>query len=485
MAKPNILFILADDQGCWALGAAGNPEIRTPQLDCMAANGMRFTNFFCTSPVCSPARASILTGRIPSQHGVLDWIAGGNIGDEAVDYLQGQTIWPSLLAERGYLCGLIGKWHLGDSAAPRKGFSRWLTTPYGGGCYMNPDVIRDGKVVRQQGYLTDILADEAMQFLGDAQKAGQPFYLSLHFTAPHSPWIDQHPREIVDSYNGCQFLSAPQEPKHEWLDVIHDFDFSRMHANPGRGDIPVREYLKGYFASITAMDAAIGRVLNRLDELGMRDDTLVIFMSDNGFNCGQHGIWGKGCGTYPLNLYDTSVKIPCLMAWPDRIAPGAVSDTLLSQYDIMPTMLDILGFAGGENENLPGRSFAGVLDGHNTNEDCNDRIYVFDEYGSARMIRTKEWKYIHRYPDGPNEFYDLRGDPDERKNLCGAEKSPDMRRIRGQLHADMEAWFARYVRPEFDGKKFDVMGRGQLRPIATQNSGRQLFRPRSGHEYEE
>ncbi len=148
--QPNIICILSDDQGAWALGSAGNPEIRTPHLDRLAEEGMRFSNFFCTSPVCSPARASLLTGRIPSQHGVQDWIREGNLGENAIEYLEGQTAYTEILAENDYVCGVSGKWHLGDSIRPQKGFHHWYVHQFGGGPYYGAPMIRDGKLVVEE-----------------------------------------------------------------------------------------------------------------------------------------------------------------------------------------------------------------------------------------------------------------------------------------------------------------------------------------------
>ncbi len=147
---PNLLFILTDDQGYWAMGCAGNAEIHTPNLDRLAATGLRFEHFFCASPVCSPARASILTGRIPSQHGVQDFLRAGNSGvygpgDSGIEYLHGQTAYTDLLAEQGYVCGLSGKWHLGYSEKPQKGFTFWDVHANGGGPYYKAPMIRDGK----------------------------------------------------------------------------------------------------------------------------------------------------------------------------------------------------------------------------------------------------------------------------------------------------------------------------------------------------
>ncbi len=444
-APTNVIFILTDDQGPWAAGCYGNPEIRTPNIDRLAASGMRFDNFFCTSPVCSPARASILTGRIPSQHGVHDWIRHGNMSPDAHLHLEGQTCYTDVLAANGYTCSLSGKWHLGDSATPQHGFTDWLTIPYGGSKYNDADVIRDGKVEIAPGYLSDAITDGALQWL-DARKDG-PFYLSVHYNAPHSPW-DGHPQDIVDSYDDCPFKTCPQEAMHpgaqEWM----------------RGHLGNRESLKGYFAAVTAMDLGVGRILDRVRELGLRDDTLIVFTSDNGYNCGHHGFWGKGNGTLPLNMYDNSVKVPFIVSHPGRIPQGAATDAMMSQYDIMPTLLEHGGAPAIDDDTLPGTSFLPVWLGQR--DEVRDEVVVYDEYGPVRMIRTREWKYVHRYVYGPHELYDLVTDPGERKNLIDEEAHrPLVQEMRGRL----ARWFERYVDPLRDGIRCHIDGRGQARRI--------------------
>ncbi len=217
--QPNIVVILSDDQGPWTLGCAGNHEIRTPNLDRLAAEGTRFDHFFCASPVCSPARATLLTGEISSQHGVHDWIEGGNIRTETQDpiqYLAGKTSYTQVLAANGYTCGLSGKWHLGDSIVPQHGFSHWYVHQRGGGPYYNAPMIRDGELIEQPGYLTDAITDDALAFIDERHGHENPFYLGVHYTAPHSPWIDSHPQDIVDSYDDCPFDSIPRDPEHPW-----------------------------------------------------------------------------------------------------------------------------------------------------------------------------------------------------------------------------------------------------------------------------
>jgi arylsulfatase A-like enzyme len=462
--RPNIVFILTDDQGAWALGCAGNGEIRTPRLDRLAAEGARFTDFFCASPVCSPARASILTGRIPSSHGVHDWIRRGNLAageDCAIEYLSGLRAYTDILAERGYACGISGKWHLGDSARPQKGFSFWRVFPWGGGNYHGADILRDGRLERDPRYLTDAITEGGLEFL-DAQAGTEaPFYLSVHYTAPHSPWErGQHPQELVDLYRDCQFLTCPDRPPHPW----------QINSAPRGTGERRRELLSGYYAALSGVDRGVGRILDRLEALGARDSTLVVFTSDNGMNMGHHGVWGKGNGTFPLNMYDSSVKVPMLMAQPGRIPAGAVCDRLLSQYDLFPTLLDWAGLPNPEAAGLPGRSFAPALAGRPAPEP--EAVVVFDEYGPVRMIRTREWKYVHRCPYGPHELYDLAADPGETRNLAG---EPAQQQRLADLRGLLADWFTRHADPRLDGAREAVTGKGQIDLAGAAGEGRPAY----------
>ena len=460
-SRPNVLFILSDDQGPWAMRCAGNTDIITPALDEIAVAGIRFTDFFCVSPVCSPARASLMTGDIPSRHGVHDWIRAGNVGDQRVDFLAGQTLLTDRVAAAGYRCGLIGKWHLGASDMPRAGYVTWFAHPSGMSPYYNVPMQDGNRTVTIKRYLTDEISDRALTFVRDESRRAEPFWLSLNYTAPHYPWIDAHPREYTDLYAGCAFESCPQERPHPWT----------AYGNPAtdEGFRRPRESLIGYFAATTAMDAGIARVLRELDKLELTQSTLVIFMSDNGMNCGQHGIWGKGNGTRPQNMYDTSVKVPCLIAQPGRIAPG-VSDALLSGYDLFPTLLAYLGLADSPARPRPGGSFSALLEGRALRGD--DAVVVYDEYGPVRMLRTREWKYVHRYPDGPHELYDLRNDAGERRNVVD---DATYRATVAMLRARLAEWFACYVDPALDGADKRVTGCGQLGLTPAEGDGSDVF----------
>lgn len=468
--RPNVLVIMTDDQGAWALGCAGNSEIQTPNLDRLAEQGLFFENFFCVSPVCSPARASMLTGRIPSQHGVHDWIRKGNIQDpkghyrgkdRPIEYLKGLTGYTDVLADNGYFCGLSGKWHLGASETPQKGFQWWFAYGFGGGEYYDYPMVENGVLTPHTNYVTDTITHGALRFLELAQTKPQPFYLSVHYTAPHSPWDRaNHPAAFYDRYNDCPFDSCPEEPTHP----------RQVSTAPVGVGEKRRENLQGYFASIEAMDAGVGQIFQQLETLGLNQNTLVIFTSDNGMNMGHHGIWGKGNGTFPQNMFDTSVKVPFIIAYPGRMASGVRCEELFSHYDFLPTLLDYLHLDNPIQDPLPGRSFAPLLRGEPSKG--RDEVIIYDEYGPVRMIRTKTQKYIHRYPYGPHEFYDLVKDPHEKNNLI---EDPNYQNLIQHLKAQLERWFRRYVDPNLDGTRESVWGRGQIAEAGLRAKGQKNY----------
>ena len=457
---PNILFILSDDQGPWAMNCYGTPELETPNLDGLAASGIRFENFFCASPVCSPARASILTGQMPSQHGVQDFLRAGNSASlpadgKTIQYLEGRTTYVEILAANGYDCGLSGKWHLGDSATPQSGFDFWNVHATGAGDYYSAPMFKDGLPYSADGYFSDVITDNAIGYLNSQLGSEVPFSLNVHFTAPHAPWgREQHPPELYENYfTHCSFESVRWDP-------VHPAHLAKEGSSGsiGRDADERRELLSGYFSAITAMDSNIGRLIGWLDSNGLRENTLIVFTSDNGMNMGHHGIWGKGNGTYPANMFDTSVKVPTLMSRPGHIAAGQVVPDLLSHYDLMPTILDYVGLShDAGSANRPGSSFAPQLNGQEFSG--QGPVVVHDEYGPTRMIRTDSKKYVHRYPDGPNEFFDLVNDPEETVNQIG---NPVFQQSIKSMRSELQTWFERYTEPERDGSKQSVVGRGQL-----------------------
>ena len=460
------MFILSDDQGEWAMGCSGNQEIITPNLDRMAKEGIRFKNFFCASPVCSPARASILTGAIPSRHGVLDWLCAGNLDtekypdieekrgkkekDHSIMYLEGQETYIQYLAEAGYHCMHSGKWHLGASDHVPEGYAQWFALD-GGGCpYYQPDFYENGRVVCEDRYVTDVITDKAIQYLEERAGKEQPFYLGVHYTAPHSPWTEEnHPREYLEMYQDCPFESVPDMPIHCRQRENHIIPKTEKER---------REYLTGYYASITAMDANIGRLIDALERIGKIEDTIIIFTSDNGNNMGHHGIWGKGNGTYPQNMYDSSVKVPFLMwnaSWNDRHLH--VNENLYSHYDLFLTILDIAEIPYPYKAHRIGHSFWDDVKQDRLRETENE-IVVCSEYASVRMLRTNRYKLILDYLTGEDYFYDLINDPQEEHNQIYEENYAV---VINAMKKKLEQWFQFYGTEKNDGRKYFITGTGQ------------------------
>ncbi|MDP9460636.1 MAG: sulfatase-like hydrolase/transferase [Actinomycetota bacterium] len=454
---PNIVVIVSDDQGPWALGCAGNAELATPELDRLSAEGTRFDRFFCASPVCSPARASLLTGRMPSAHGVHDWIRGEAYGipDEGgVHYLAGLQTTPEVLADAGWTCGLAGKWHLGSTRSPAPGFEFWYAHRTGDSPYVGAPVTKEGRAYQERRYFTDAVTEEALGFVDSQAASASPFYLSVNYTAPHSPWVGQHPAEYLDRYADCDFASCPQEEPHPW--------FSWEPGPVSNAMLDPRPSLQGYFASITAMDAGIGRLLARIDETGLRESTVVAFVSDNGFSCGQHGIWGKGNATWPLNLWENSVRVPAIVRQPGRVAAGQITPVLASACDLHPTLLSLAGVPVPADPLAAGRSLVPVLTG--TPGADREAVFAFDEYGGARMVRTTDRKLVVRAGDLPAELYDLEEDPDERVDLARHHGYAGQVR---ELEGVLRDWFAAHTDAHRDAFGRAVSGRGQLCPVTS------------------
>jgi arylsulfatase A-like enzyme len=305
--------------------------------------------------------------------------------------------------------------------------------------------------------VTERITDDALDFLDRHASDDAPFYLGVHYTAPHSPWTG-HPQDIVDSYADCAFDFCPQEPIHPW---------AKGHGL-SENCLGNREMLQGYFAAVTAMDRDVGRLLDRLEALGLREQTLIVLVSDNGFSCGHHGFWGKGNGTFPLNMYENSVTVPFLVSHPGRVPAGVVESGLFGACDFFPTLLQYLGLPEPEGGQRSGSSFADVLTGVEKSSAGREAVIVDGgsrcaEYGASRMVRTTTWKYVDRGDDLPGELYHLAEDPDERVNLID---DGGARRRRDELHGVLTDWFARYgAGGERDGRQWSVTGGGQLRPV--------------------
>lgn len=463
---PNILFVLTDDQGPWALGRE-TPELVTPTLDRLAAEGTYLERFFCASPVCSPARASLLTGRMPSAHGVHDWLRpeGVNRPRPHGTYLDGIPTIAEELNRAGYRCAMAGKWHVGYSHEPAPGYDYWYTHRLGGGSYFDAPIWEfdadrgrtstDPREVAEPRYFTDAVGDHAVDFLRRhaADDEERPFFLQLSTTAPHDPWTDgNHPEHLLDLYAESTFPSVPTPELHPWFrrEAFADA-IEHRHRN-----------LAGYAAAVSGIDQMLSRVLAEMETHGLLEDTIVLFTSDNGFSCGHHGIWGKGNGTFPLNFWENSIRVPFIAWGPGRIAAGRVSNHLLSATSVFATVLELAGVSAAPDPLRAGRSFAGLLSAEEGTETPEaPEILVLDEYGDNRMIRTRRWKYVSRRR-GPEELYDLDNDPQEEVDLSA---EPSFAAVKADLSSRLLKNFALCSEPGLDGWELSVSGHGQHRPL--------------------
>ncbi len=245
------------------------------------------------------------------------------------------------------------------------------------------------------------------------------------YGAPHSPWKG-HPQDLVDAYMKTPFDSIPKDPPHPWSITPASF-------------YGHKENLAQYFAAVSGVDRNVERILKGLDDMKLAENTLVVFTSDQGFNVGHHGLWGKGNASNPRNMYDTSMQIPLIFRQPGRVPRGKETDALFSAYDFVPTVLDYMGLPPSPGRNLPGKSFASVIRGEKADGPADA---VFGEYGRARMIRTDRWKLVHRCDGGPDELYDLQADPGEKTNLID---KPELRKTMIELRGRIFEWFERYT----------------------------------------
>lgn len=416
ISRPNILFILTDDQGPWALGITQQSEARTPNLDRLCRQGVYFANAFCTTPVCSPSRASILTSRYGSEVGITDWIHPKKEPEVGLstDFLT----WPQVLRQAGYVTGLIGKWHLGSQPRfhPRQhGFEYFFGFLEGSSAPFDPVLEENGQPISCRGYHCDILTDKALEFISKHQN--KPFALCVHYREPHAPYVPQPENDAAI--------------------------FRKLDIRPPDPDIPnlnvalVTKALRGYLGCVHAVDRNVGRLLGHLERLGLSDRTLVIFTSDHGYNIGHHGIWHKGNGTWVItkpppgtrdipagirpNMFDTSLKVPTIMCWPGRIVAGRTVQHTVTHLDWFPTICAAAQVQMPPETVLRGRNILALLDGRVKDWDDD----YFGEYSMhidarthMRCYRTPRWKLVRDFlhPER-DEFYDLAKDPEERNNL--------------------------------------------------------------------
>jgi choline-sulfatase len=440
--RPNILVFLTDDHGQWAQHAYGNSELRTPHLDELAAQGTRMTNAFTTSPVCSPARASFFTGRMPSQHGIHDWLQEPEYYDHPA--LIGQTTLAMLLQKAGYYTGLVGKWHCGKEREPAPGFDSWFCHwkdqyPHRG----EQNFSDQGKQIVEQGQQSPLLTDHALEFLQkhreDPAVRDKPFFLFVGYVDTHGPHKDA-PDDLIKQYESATFHDIPDETFAD----CHGELLTKKATTPEAE----RQRRVQYYGAVSSIDREIGRIMAALEASGQKEETLIVYTGDHGLNGGHHGMWEKGNGTQPQNFIEESIKVPCTIRWPKGgIRQKAVCEDMVDHCDLWNTLLDAAqALPDAETTasiNSPGRSYLAALQGTSSGSGKQAQI---SEYGNARMIRTKRYKLILRFPykgvRASDELYDLQKDPRETVNVI---TDPALKSVVEELIRQLQHFFSLYT----------------------------------------
>lgn len=447
--KPNIVFILTDDQAFWAFGASGDPNALTPNMDRLAREGAYLSSAFTTTPVCSPSRASIMTSRYASEYQIMDFIPqpGHRLYDPSYQpgLDPGSVTFAEVLKREGYVTGLVGKWHLGDWTQGEQcyhptnhGFDFFMGLTGGGTSPEDPELELDGKVQRFEGLTTDILTGYALDFI--KKNRDRPFLLCFNTRAPHARW-----------------LPVAEEDWAPFEDLIP------VLPNPGYPDLDKEKTarkMKEYLASTKGVDRSLGNIVRTLDQLGLLENTVIIYFSDHGYNMGHNGIEHKGNGkwitlhdhpdtqnikgNYRPNLYDNSLRVPAFVYWPGVIKSGTRVDQTISTLDLYPTIVDMAGGNLPDDHLVRGRSFLPLLKGEEVASWDNDFYgeYSMINYSDAymRCYRTPEWKLVRDFLNPErDELYHIALDPQENINLIHCQ-DPEARAIIPQLQQGMEKY---------------------------------------------
>lgn len=424
LAKPtNFLVILCDDLGYGDLGCYGHPQIRTPHLDRLASEGLRFTDFYAAAPVCSPSRAGLLTGRIPNRMGIYDWIPQNS----PMHLKSSEITMATLLKSAGYQTCHVGKWHcngiFNSSEQPQPGdhgFDHWFATQNNASpSHQDPgNFVRNGeRVGKLTGYSSSLIVQEGIDWL-QRRDSTRPFLMTVWFHTPHEPVATGH--AFVAPYREA----AKTEEQAE------------------------------YFGNVTQMDHEVGRLLQALDEQHLREQTLVVFSSDNGPETlaryrgaeRSYGTPGKLRGM-KLHLYEGGIRVPGIIRWPGRIAPGRISGIPVASYDLLPTLCGIAGVSTPADRTLDGTNLTPLFDGKDLAR-SRPLYWQYDRAigGNRIALRDGDWKLLSDATATRFELYNLREDPGETRERSDLEPdrlaalSARLKSIMKEVHAEAPVW---------------------------------------------
>jgi arylsulfatase A-like enzyme len=479
--RPNIVYIMSDDHAYQAISAYGGPlkdYAPTPNIDRIAANGMRFNRCLVTNSISGPCRAVILTGKYSHLNGFFT-----NEGQAPFD--GSQQTFPKLLKKSGYKTAIIGKWHLGSSPT---GFDHWEILD-GQGEYYNPQFINEDGNHTENGYVTELITEKSIKWIKEVMNSGKPFMLMMHHKAPHREWQPgpneltlyknvtfPEPSTLFDNYTGRGTAEKDQdmtiektmrieedlklfrdkskmkltgldrmnqEQMKEWNEVYdpvikHFYDSNLYGIELVR--FKYQRYLQDYLACIASVDKSVGAVLDFLKENGLDRNTIVIYASDQGFYLGEHGWFDKRW------MFEESYRTPLLIDWPGMTSPGSVNNDMVSNIDLAETFLEMAGIEIPSD--MQGRSMVPVLKGETPADWRKEHYYHYYEYPGSHMVKrhygisTERYKLIHYYYDIDEwELFDRVADPMEMKNVYD---DPSYSEVKSDLHKKLSALMNMY-----------------------------------------
>jgi arylsulfatase A-like enzyme len=468
--QPNIIYIMSDDHDADAISAYNNKLIATPNMDRLAKEGMKFTNCFVANSICSPVRATVLTGQFSHLNG---------IKDNRTPFDGSKITLPKLLKEAGYQTALIGKWHLHSLPT---GFDYWSVLPGQGVYYSTRLINMNNDTVRYDEYATSLITNQTLSWLKEKRDPSKPFFIMMHHKAPHRNWVPE--LKWLEVFSKKTFPEPPTlyadtigkgtAFKHQRMSILKDMTLCTdlkidpqyimdiPHLKPDSNDIrgynatmnaipeaqrkrmkeifaergkllqqlkpagkdllklKYQWYMQDYLACIASVDESVGQILNYLDETGLSENTMVIYTSDQGFYLGENGWFDKRF------MYDVSMQTPLLVKWKGKIKPGSINTSMVQDIDFAPTMLDVAGVKIPDW--MQGLSLKPIITGKQNELARKELYYRYYEYPIDHYViphlgmREKQYKLIYFYTANEWEFYDLKNDPQEQKNLIGIPK---------------------------------------------------------------
>lgn len=454
--QPNIIYIMSDDHASQAISCYGSKINQTPNIDRIADEGTRFERVYCTNALCAPSRATILTGNYSHINGVR------GLSD---DFDGNQQTFPKILQEDGYQTAIIGKWHLGHgNGSDPTGFDYWNILP-GQGDYYDPEFIRNGEKIKVGGYVTDVITEDAINWLNQREE-NRPFLLMVHHKAPHRPW--DPPERYKDLYEDIDF-PEPENFQDDYTNrsnaaMIANMRIEDLRERDVKGIPPERltqseirswkyqRYIKDYLRCVAALDDSVGEILTYLDDNQLAEDTIVVYTSDQGFFLGEHGWYDKRF------MYEESLKMPFVMRYPKMMQPNKVEYRMIINNDFAPTFLDFACIKPVEE--MQGESFKQIVTGK---EQANWRDSIYYRYWEHLTehnvvahygVRSDDYKLIYFYGDPLDvkgavpkktepewELIDLQKDPLEMNNVYN---DPSYQDVVDEMKTKLNQWRIRY-----------------------------------------